>query len=88
MAWCRDTGDANLHNQKSMRFLLAGGAGGYLKTDPNGRYLLAAGAEPAKRHERVLLNICEAMGVTNFTGFGDRTLDGANKTPFPGVAAT
>ena len=87
VAWCRDTGDANLHNQKSMRFLLAGGAGGYLKTDPNGRYLVAGATAGANRHERVLLNICEAMGVTTFTGFGDPTLSPADKTPFPNIAA-
>ncbi len=39
MVWCRDMGDATVHNQKSMRFVIAGGAGGYLKTNPAGRYL-------------------------------------------------
>jgi hypothetical protein len=86
VAWCRDMGDAVNHNQKSMRFVLASGDGGYLKTDPNGRYLLRGGSGTADRHERVLLNLCEAMGVTDFTGFGDPLL-GSNKTPLPGVAA-
>ncbi|MFI5270342.1 MAG: DUF1552 domain-containing protein, partial [Chloroflexota bacterium] len=30
--WARDMGDASAHDQKSMRFVLAGGTGGYLKT--------------------------------------------------------
>ena len=86
VAWCRDMGDAVNHNQKSMRFVLAGGAGGYLKRAPTGRYLKLAGG-PADRHERVLLNICEAMGITQFKGFGDPTLPAATKTPLGGVAA-
>jgi hypothetical protein len=67
-----------------MRFVLAGGAGGYLKRNPAGRYLKFAGG-PADRHERVLLNLCDAMGVTSFVGFGDPML--ADKTPLSGVIA-
>jgi hypothetical protein len=80
IAWCRDMGDAVTHNQKSMRFVLAGGAGGYMKRNPNGRYLRST-----DRHERVLLNLCDAMGVTSFAGFGDPML--ADKTPLSGVIA-
>jgi hypothetical protein len=87
VAWCRDMGDAVNHNQQSMRFVLAGGAGGYLKTNPNGRYMKLNSSPPAERHERVLLNLCEAMGVTSFTGFGDPQLPATYKTPLPGVAA-
>jgi hypothetical protein len=82
VAWCRDMGDAVNHNQKSMRFVIAGGAGGYLRRNPNGRYLKLAGG-PADRHERVLLNLCEAMGITSFAGFGDPSL--ADKTPLSGL---
>lgn len=78
LCWCRDMGDAVNHNQQDMRFVLAGGAAGYLKTSANGRYVHAAGV----RHERVLLNLCEAMGITNFAGFGDPALSGANKAPY------
>lgn len=81
IAWCRDMGDSVTHNMQDMRFVLAGGAGGYLKTKPGGRYIKGPGDTGAARHERVLLNICEAMGVTNFSGFGDKALSGANKTP-------
>lgn len=92
VVWARDMGDADQHNQKSMRFVLAGGAGGYLKTLPGGRYIARAGATmsgattTADRHERVLLSICDAMGVTDFKGFGASDL-GANKSPLPGLAA-
>jgi hypothetical protein len=88
VVWCRDLGDANLHNTRSMRFVLAGGAGGFLKTDPNGRYLYPSGDGASNRHERVLLAACDAMGIADFRGFGDPTLDPANKTPLPGLAGT
>jgi hypothetical protein len=81
VAWCRDMGDAVNHNMQNMRFVLAGGAGGYLKTSANGRYIKGPGDSSAARHERVLLNLCEAMGVTNFSGFGDKSLTGGDKTP-------
>ena len=70
------------HNQQSMRFVLASGTGGYLKTAANGRYI-----KSTERHERILLNICEAMGITSYAGFGDPGLTGAAKTPLPGIAA-
>jgi len=61
MVWARDMGDADQHNQQSMRFVLASGSnGGYLKTAANGRYI-----KSTERHERILLNICEAMGITS-----------------------
>jgi hypothetical protein len=74
VVWARDMGDGVNHNQDSMRFVFAGSK--YLKTDPRGRYIDYAGGA---RHERALLSICEAMGVTSFTGFGDSSL--ADKTP-------
>jgi hypothetical protein len=82
MLWARDMGDAQNHNQQSMRFVLAGGNGSYLKTAANGRYITST-----ERHERILLNVCEAMGITSYTGFGDPGLTGTSKTPLPGIAA-
>jgi len=82
LVWCRDMGDSQNHDQKSMRFVLASGNGGYLETAPGGRYV-----HSTERHERVLLNICEAVGITSFVGFGDPGLTGASKTPLPGLAA-
>jgi hypothetical protein len=80
--WARDMGDAQNHNQQSMRFVLAGGTGGYLKTAAAGRYV-----KSTERHERILLNVCEAMGVTSYSGFGDPMLTGTSKTPLPNIAA-
>ena len=88
VAWCRDMGDSVVHNQQSMRFVLAGGTNGYLKLDPNGRYLdMSKMSSPANRHERVLLSLIDAMGISNFKGFGDPSGLGSNKTPMTGVAA-
>lgn len=80
VVWARDMGDGSAHNQESMRFVFAGSK--YLKKDPNGRYINFAGRA---RHERALLNICEAMGVTDFKGFGDSGL--AEKTPLSELKA-
>jgi len=82
MIWARDMGDAQNHNQQSMRFVLAGGNGSYLKTAANGRYI-----KSTERHERILLNVCEAMGITSYAGFGDPGLTGTSKTPLPNIAA-
>jgi len=81
--WARDMGDADQHNQQSMRFVLASGSnGGYLKTAAGGRYV-----KSTERHERILLNICEAMGITSYAGFGDPGLTGSAKTPLSNIAA-
>ena len=66
LVWARDMGDSDQHNQKSMRFVLASGNAGYLKAAAGGRYI-----KSTERHERILLNICEAMGITSYAGFGD-----------------
>jgi hypothetical protein len=82
VAWCRQMGDAVAHDMKSMRFVLASGNnGGYLKTSSSGRYI-----KSSERHERILLNLCEAMGLTSYAGFGDPKL--ASKSPLPNIAAT
>jgi hypothetical protein len=81
IAWCRDMGDSPNHNQNEMKFVLASGEGGYLKTSPGGRYI-----KSGERHERVLLSLCDAMGVTSFNGFGDPNLSA--KSPLPGLAAS
>ncbi|WP_437609117.1 DUF1552 domain-containing protein [Sorangium sp. So ce834] len=81
VAWCRDMGDAPNHTQNEMKFVLASGTGGYLKTAPGGRFIRSN-----ERHERVLLSLCDAMGVTDYAGFGDPALPA--KSPLPGLAAT
>jgi len=80
VVWARDMGDAAAHNQESMRFVFAGSK--YLKKDANGRYLNFSGKQ---RHERALLSICEAVGITDFKGFGDPGL--ADKTPLSELKA-
>jgi hypothetical protein len=80
VVWARDMGDAQNHNQQSMRFVLASGNAGYLKLASGGRYV-----KSTERHERILLNICDAFGITSFTGFGDPVLP--NKTPLSNIAA-
>ena len=80
-------GDALAHNQDSMKFVLASGTKGYLKTNPQGRYIKRGGVKDVDGHERVLLNLCEAMGVTNYSSFGDPQVSAANKKPLDGIAA-
>ena len=80
MIWTRDFGDADSHNSESMKFVLAQGNGGYLKTAPTGRFI--KGVSGNKRQERILLNLAEAMGVNNWDTFGDVSADfKASKTP-------
>lgn len=67
MVWARDMGDSINHNGNDMRFVFSGGAGGYLKTSPEGRYINGGG----EAHQRALLSCAAAMGITDFTGFGD-----------------
>jgi hypothetical protein len=85
LVWCRDMADAPAHNRRSMKYVLSGGAGGYLRTSPEGRYLGGAGDGNGDLMERLLLNMCEALGVTSFAGFGDPNLKGAGKTPIPAL---
>lgn len=66
--WARDMGDAPNHSGDDMRFVFAGGAGGYLKKSANGRYLQGGG----EHHQRALLSAAEAMGLTNLAAFGDK----------------
>ncbi len=63
VVWAKELGDGRLHDAKSVPFVLAGRAGGALRT---GRYL----RYPGEPHQRLLVSICQAMGLTNLT-FGD-----------------
>jgi hypothetical protein len=85
LLWTRDMGDSVHHNQHSMPYVVAGGAGGYLKRAPGGRYLHYQSSTVADRHERILLNVLQAMGVADLSGFG--LLSGADKTPLPELIA-
>ncbi|HXU83824.1 MAG TPA: DUF1552 domain-containing protein [Polyangia bacterium] len=86
VVWTRDFGEANAHGSYNMKFVLAQGTGGYLKTNPGGRYI--KGVSGNKRQERILLNLAEAMGVTTFDGFGDIGADfKPNKVPLSELRA-
>jgi hypothetical protein len=84
IVWTRDMGDSVNHNQKSMPYVVSGGAGGYLKRAPAGRYVHYNSSTVADRHERLLLNILDAMGAP-VSGFG--LLTGADQTPLPDLIA-
>lgn len=83
MVWARDMGDAVVHAGDNMRFVLSGGAGGYLKSSPNGVYINGGG----DAHARVLFALGDAMGITNFTGFGDPGGAPAARTPLDSIKA-
>lgn len=64
VVWAKEMGDSRAHVCKGVPFVLAGKAGGYL-TKP-GRYL----TYPGESHAKLLVSICQAMGLQNDT-YGD-----------------
>lgn len=69
MVWARDMGDGVLHDGTDMRFVLSGGAGGYLRSGPS--YIDGGG----QAHSKVLFNLLEAMGISDPSGLGDSNTD-------------
>lgn len=69
MLWARDMGDAVIHDGSDMRFVLSGGAGGYLRS--GGAYIDGAG----QAHSKVLFNALEALGIEEVSGLGDGNTD-------------
>lgn len=63
VVWAKELGDGRLHDCVSVPFVTTGG--GVWKT---GRYLKFGGAP----HQKLLVSICQAMGLKNMT-FGDGT---------------
>lgn len=63
VVWAKELGDGRAHTCQDVPFILAGNAGGRWNT---GRYLTFDGAP----HQKLLVSICHAMGLTNPT-FGD-----------------
>ncbi len=61
VVWCKEMGDSRAHVCTDVPFVLAGGG-----AFSPGRYLKASGAS----HTKLLVSICQAMGLTN-TSFGD-----------------
>lgn len=63
--WSKEMGDSRLHVCESVPFVLAGGGGGAFSL---GRSLRYAG----ESHAKLLVSVCQAVGLTNTT-FGDPT---------------
>ena len=59
--WCNELAKGNAHSRGDAAYVLAGGAGGYFKTD---RYLQFAGDVP---HNNLLLSMVNAMGIPDTT---------------------
>lgn len=78
--WTRDISDGPDHKQYSMPYILAG-ATGYLKTQMGGNYFTYGGSDPSnttgRPHQRLLLNLCDWMGVSDYTNFGTVSTLGA-----------
>jgi|HubBroStandDraft_1064217.scaffolds.fasta_scaffold64974_2 uncharacterized protein DUF1552 len=77
LLWGNELGVGNTHDYKNIPWMLAGGAGGYLKT---GRYLQF----PDVPHNNLLVSICNAMGFSDVTSFG---IPGVCTGPLAGLAA-
>ncbi|HKP61745.1 MAG TPA: DUF1552 domain-containing protein [Polyangiales bacterium] len=62
LLWGNEIGVGNTHTHKNIPWLLAGGAGGYLKT---GRHL-----QFDRPHNDLLVSVCNAMGYDDVESFG------------------
>ena len=71
--WAKELGDPRAHVCQSVPFVLAGGG------LPGGRYL----RYPGESHARLLVSICQHLGLDNDT-FGDPT---TGQGPLPGLFA-
>src|SRR5688500_2179335 len=77
LLWGNEIGVGNTHTYKDIPWLIAGGAGGYLKT---GRSLHFKD----QPHNNLLLSLCHAMGLTDVQSFGIPALCTG---PLPGLVA-
>jgi hypothetical protein len=75
VVWVKELGDSRLHDGNSVPFVLAGRAGGFLKT---GRYLDFQGTS----HQALLVTMCQAMGLDT-QAFGDAAVSSG---PLPGLS--
>ncbi|HEY6880710.1 MAG TPA: DUF1552 domain-containing protein [Polyangiales bacterium] len=77
---CSELGDSNAHDHDSVPFVLAGKAGGALRT---GRYLNYTGKNAGENepHSKLLVSIANAVGV-NIDSYG---FTGKGKGPLPGL---
>jgi len=63
--WCSELSRGNTHSHSDMPFLLAGRAGGAIRT---GRHRVFDGVP----HNNLLLGLCHAMGADDLQSFGNR----------------
>jgi hypothetical protein len=75
VVWVKELGDSRLHDGVSVPFVLAGRAGGFLRT---GRYLDFKGTS----HQALLVSMCQAMGLDT-QAFGDPAVSSG---PLPGLS--
>jgi hypothetical protein len=75
--WGNELGAGNVHSYEDIPWLLAGGAGGALRT---GRSLRL----PDRPHNDLLVSVCHAMGLHDVTSFG---IPGVCTGPLPGLTA-
>jgi hypothetical protein len=73
VVWGRELG-STAHRMDRVPFILAGGAGGALRT---GRNLNFQGQE----HSKLLVSVAQIMGLTQVTAVGDRNMSGAKAGP-------
>lgn len=79
--WVREMGNAVVHLGNNMPFVVAGGAGGYLRR--GGNYVNGNG----DFHLRVLMSAAEAMGVTDTSGFGGAGRGASDRQPVDALRA-
>jgi hypothetical protein len=77
LLWGNEIGVGNTHTYENIPWLIAGGAGGALRT---GRYL-QYGDRP---HNDLLVSVCHAMGMTDVASFG---IPGVCTGPLENLAA-
>jgi len=77
LLWGNELGAGNTHTYKDIPWLLAGGAGGYLKL---GRFL----QYKDQPHNNLLVSVCNAMGFDDVSTFG---IPGVCTGPLSGLAA-
>lgn len=83
MVWARDMGDGVIHRGDDMRFVFCTGDNDSLQKSPGGRYLDGGG----EHHQRALISAIHAMGITDFTGFGNTTSGGDSRLPLTGLTS-
>jgi hypothetical protein len=66
LLWANELGIGNSHSHTKIPLMLAGSGGGYFKTGG-----LAVQMPNGTPHNRLFLSICEAMGITGVTAFGN-----------------